>query len=158
MDPMMTTAAAVGFALLLLLSALALIESRRTRRMVEAYFGPPGREGLASTLRYERAPLIVGRKPGVSAAPESGLQSPQFHFQLFDALLEHRDRLLPLLDDSLLLADLGTERVVLPLQFVNAIVATVTCHNRRTLGAPWLHASKRTYSSGIVARISQSGW
>jgi hypothetical protein len=39
--------------------------------MVEAYFGPTGHEGLLSTMRYERPPVVVDRKPGTSDAPAS---------------------------------------------------------------------------------------
>src|SRR5215475_10005724 len=72
------------------------------------------------------------------------LQLPDLCLQLVDASFVRRDRPLLGVDGRLLFADPGTKRGVLPLQFVDAIVAPVTCHGRRSLDHPRHHASKRT--------------
>ena len=79
-------------------------------------------------------------------APEFGLQLPHSRLQLFEALCKHSDRLLMGLELCLLLIVLGTERGLLPLQFVDPIVAPITYHDRRTLGVLRQQASKQTCS------------
>jgi hypothetical protein len=63
----------VGAVVILVLAStmITAVESRRTRRMVEAFFGQAGRDGLLSSVRYERAPVIIGHTPG-SSRPPSG--------------------------------------------------------------------------------------
>jgi hypothetical protein len=85
-------------------------------------------------------------------ASEFGVQLLHSRLQLFEALCEHGDRPLMGHEHFLLLIVLGTERGVLPLQFVDAIVAPITCHDRRTLRVRRHFASKQT-CSGMESRI-----
>jgi hypothetical protein len=58
-------------------------------------------------------------------------------------------------DDRLLVAILGTEHGVLPLQFVDALVSPATSHDGRIPGVLRDDASKRA-CSGTAFRIRQS--
>jgi hypothetical protein len=73
-------ACVVGATVILVLGMglLNLVESRRTRRMVETLIGvvPGGCEGLVSTMSYQREPVIIGSKDGRSESRPLGSTRP----------------------------------------------------------------------------------